>query len=198
MNLIFASNNINKLKQVKLLLDTDRVILPKDADVMDFDVVEDGKDLRENAYKKAKELYDIKKTMVFSDDTGLFVNALDGRPGIYSHRYAGDKATDKDNRDKLLKELKNKDDMTAYFKTVVCFIDNKGDVYYFEGRLDGFISKEEHGDDGFGYDKIFYVKDYDKTLAEMDIDFKNQISHRGKAIKNFKEFLEKNYENFNN
>ena len=198
MQLVFASNNINKLEQVKLLLDNDKVVMPKDVGVDDFDVIEDGLTFRENAFKKANELYKITRTRVFSDDTGLFVEALDGRPGIYSHRYAGEEATDKDNRDKLLEELKKSDNRNAYFETVICFIDEDGKDYYFEGRLNGEIAKKELGDGGFGYDKIFYVEKYGKSLGQMDIDFKNQISHRGLAMKEFKKFLDEKYENSNN
>lgn len=198
MELVFASNNINKLEQVKLLLDNDKVLMPKDVGVEGFDVIEDGLTLKENAFKKANELYKLTKKRVFSDDTGLFVKAIDNRPGIYAHRYAGENATDKDNRDKLLVELSDKNNRDAYFLTVICFIDEDGKDYYFEGRLDGTISETELGDGGFGYDKIFYVEEYKKSLGQMDINFKNQISHRGLAMKKFKKFLEENYENFNN
>lgn len=198
MKLVFASNNINKLEQVKLLLDNDKVLMPKDVGVEGFDVIEDGLTLKENAFKKANELYKLTKKRIFADDTGLFVKAIDNRPGIYSHRYAGGNATDKDNRDKLLEELSDKNNRDAYFLTVICFIDEDGNDYYFEGRLDGTISETELGDGGFGYDKIFYVKEYKKSLGQMDINFKNQISHRGLAMKEFKKFLEENYENFNN
>ena len=198
MELVFASNNINKLEQVKLLLDNDKVVMPKDIGIEGFDVVEDGLTLKANAFKKASELYKITKRKVFSDDTGLFVKALDNRPGIYAHRYAGEDATDKDNRDKLLEELADKDCRDAYFLTVICFIDEEGKDYYFEGRLDGTIATKELGNGGFGYDKLFYVKKYDKSLAQMDINFKNQISHRGLAMKEFKKFLEERYENINN
>ena len=198
MQLVFASNNINKLEQVKLLLDNDKVVMPKDVGVENFDVVEDGLTLEANAYKKAHELYKITKQKVFSDDTGLFVEALDGRPGIYAHRYAGEDATDKDNRDKMLEELKDSNNRKAYFKTVICFIDDDGKDYYFEGKLEGEISRKELGDGGFGYDKIFYVEEYGKSLGQMEIDFKNQISHRGIATKEFKKFLDEKYENPNN
>lgn len=198
MQLVFASNNINKLEQVKLLLENDKVVMPKDVGVEGFDVVEDGLTLRENAYKKAHELFKITKKKVFSDDTGLFVEALDGRPGIYAHRYAGDDATDKDNRDKMLDELKDSTNRKAYFETVICFIDDDGKDYYFEGRLNGEIAEKELGDGGFGYDKIFYVENYGKSLGQMDLDFKNQISHRGLAMKEFKKFLDEKYEDSNN
>lgn len=198
MQLVFASNNLNKLEQVKLLLDNDKVLMPKDVGIDNFDVIEDGSTLKVNAFKKAYALYKLTKSKVFSDDTGLFVNSLNNRPGIYAHRYAGEDATDKDNRDKLLSELKDKDNRDAYFLTVICFIDDDGKDYYFEGRLDGTIAEHELGDGGFGYDKIFYVDKLGKSLGQMDVLFKNQISHRGLAMKKFKEFLDKKYENSNN
>ena len=196
MTLLFATGNIDKLKQVELMIEN--LKSPKDFDLEDIDVVEDGKSLKENAYKKAKTYFDLTKVPTISDDTGLFVEALDNRPGIYAHRYAGEDATDKDNRDKLLDELSDKANRDAYFLTVICFIDEGGKDYYFEGRLDGTISEIELGDGGFGYDKIFYVKKYEKSLGQMDINFKNQISHRGLAMKEFKKFLEDKYENLNN
>lgn len=198
MELLFASNNINKLEQVKLLLDHENVLLPKDIGIEGFDPIEDGNTLKENAYKKALELYKLTGKKVFSDDTGLFVKSLDGRPGLYSHRYAGNNASDKDNRDKLLSELEDEFDRQAYFLTVVCFIDENGKDYYFEGRLDGKIADKEYGSGGFGYDKIFYVDEFSKTLGQMDIEFKNTISHRAKAVEEFKKFLVNTYENLNN
>ena len=133
MTLLFATGNIDKLKQVELMIDN--LKSPKDFDLDDIEVVEDGKSLKENAYKKAKTYFDLAKVPTISDDTGLFVKALDNRPGIYAHRYAGEDATYKDNRDKLLSELKDKDNRDAYFKTLVCYIDENGKDYYFEGCL---------------------------------------------------------------
>ena len=118
MTLLFATGNIDKLKQVELMIDN--LKSPRDFDLEDIDVVEDGKNLKENAYKKAKTYFDLTKVPTISDDTGLFVEALENRPGIYAHRYAGENATYKDNRDKLLSELKDKDNRNAYFKTIVC------------------------------------------------------------------------------
>lgn len=194
MDLIFASNNKHKLEQIKLLLNNDHILMPSDFGIDNYEVVEDGQTLKENAYKKAHGIYKITGKNVFSDDTGLFVNALDGAPGVHSHRYASENPTDKENRNRLLKDLESQNDRSAYFATVICFIDENGKDYYFEGKLLGHIYKTELGDGGFGYDKIFYADEYNKTLGQMDIDFKNKISHRGKAIAKFKEFLGENYE----
>lgn len=186
MTLLFATGNIDKLKQVELMIEN--LKSPKDFDLEDIDVVEDGKSLKENAYKKAKTYFDLTKVPTISDDTGLFVEALDNRPGIYAHRYAGENASYKDNRDKLLSELKDKDNRDAYFKTIVCYIDENGKDYYFEGVLLGTITKEEIGQYEFGYDQIFLPKGSDRTLGQMTEKEINQISHRSKAIENFVKF----------
>ena len=186
MTLLFATGNLDKLKQVELMIDN--LKSPKDFDLDDIDVVEDGKSLKENAYKKAKTYFDLAKVPTISDDTGLFVEALDNRPGIYAHRYAGEDATYKDNRDKLLSELKDKDNRDAYFKTLVCYIDENGKDYYFEGILEGTITKEEIGQYEFGYDQIFLPKGSDRTLGQMTEKEINQISHRSKAIESFVKF----------
>lgn len=186
MTLLFATGNIDKLKQVELMIDN--LKSPKDFDLEDIDVVEDGKSLKENAYKKAKTYFDLAKVPTISDDTGLFVEALDNRPGIYAHRYAGEDATYKDNRDKLLSDLKDKDNRDAYFKTLVCYIDENGKDYYFEGILEGTITKEEIGQYEFGYDQIFLPNGSDRTLGQMTEKEINQISHRSKAIESFVKF----------
>ena len=186
MTLLFATGNIDKLKQVELMIDN--LKSPRDFDLEDIDVVEDGKNLKENAYKKAKTYFDLTKVPTISDDTGLFVEALENRPGIYAHRYAGENATYKDNRDKLLSELKDKDNRNAYFKTVVCYIDADGKDYYFEGILEGTITKEEIGQYEFGYDQIFLPKESDLTLGQMTEKEINHISHRSKAIESFVKF----------
>ena len=164
--------------------------MPKDIGIDDFDVIEDGSTLKENAYKKANALYKLTKRAVFADDTGLFVEALCGRPGVYSHRYAGDNASYLDNRNKLLSELEDKENRDAYFETVIAYIDDNGNDHYFNGVLKGKISSEDRGEGEFGYDKIFLIEDIDKTLGEMTIEEKNEISHRARAMEKFKEFLE--------
>src|SRR5699024_6660492 len=111
-----------------------------------------------------------------ADDTGLFVKKLNNRPGVHSHRYANENPSYKENRDKLLDELKDIEDRSAYFKTVICFIDSKGKDHYFEGKIDGIISKEEFGDKDFGYDQIFKVKGEDKTFGQMNEKEKNSFS----------------------
>ena len=192
MSLVFATGNIDKVKQVELLLADIDLKTPKDIGLLDIEVVEDGDSLKANAYKKAKTFFDLKKIPTIADDTGLFVRALDFRPGIYSHRYAGANATYKDNRNKLLEQLKGIEDRYAYFKTLICYIDENGKANYFEGMLEGEITLKEHGDYDFGYDQIFMPKGLNTTLGEMSKDEINQISHRSKAIKSFVKYYREN------
>ncbi len=189
MELLFATGNKDKLKEVKEMLSNDSIKVPIDIGISNFDVVEDGNTLEENSYKKASALYQLTGRAVFADDTGLFVKALDNRPGVHSHRYASANATYEDNRKKLLDELSNKDDRSAYFETVISYINLKGEVFRFTGRLDGYISEIEKGSGEFGYDKIFIPENSQKSLAEMTIEEKNQISHRARAMAKFKKFL---------
>lgn len=189
MELLFATGNKDKLKEVKEMLSNDSIKMPIDIGISNFDVVEDGNTLEENSYKKASALYQLTGRAVFADDTGLFVKALDNRPGVHSHRYASANATYEDNRKKLLDELSNKDDRSAYFETVISYINLKGEVFRFIGRLDGYISEIEKGSGEFGYDKIFIPENSQKSLAEMTIEEKNQISHRSRAMAKFKKFL---------
>lgn len=189
MELLFATGNKDKLKEVKEMLSNDSIKMPIDIGISNFDVVEDGNTLEENSYKKASALYQLTGRAVFADDTGLFVKALDNRPGVHSHRYASANATYEDNRKKLLDELSNKDDRSAYFETVISYINLKGEVFRFTGRLDGYISEIEKGSGEFGYDKIFITENSQKSLAEMTIEEKNQISHRARAMAKFKKFL---------
>ena len=189
MELLFATGNKDKLIEVKKMLANDSIKMPIEIGINDFDVVEDGKTLKENSYKKAYELYKLTGRAVFADDTGLFVKAIDNRPGVYSHRYASANATYEDNRKKLLEELFDKEDRSAYFETVISYIDSNGEVFHFKGRLDGYISDIEKGDGDFGYDKIFIPENTKQSLAELTIEEKNQISHRARAMEKFKEFL---------
>lgn len=196
MKIVLATSNKDKVREIKEILGENiKIYTTKDYNINNFEVEEGGETLKENAYKKAKTLYDILKVPTLADDTGLFVKSLDLRPGVYSHRYAGDNPTYKDNRDKLLDELKNSENRDAYFKTTVCFIDDKGKDYYFDGQINGEISKKEYGDKDFGYDQIFKVKELDKTFGQMTDEEKNLYSHRSLALEKFKKFLLK--EEFN-
>lgn len=194
MKLILSSSNPDKIKEIQTILgDEYEVVLKTDIGLVDFDVEETGETLRENSYLKAKSLYDIKPGNIIADDTGLFVEALDFRPGVYTARYAGENATYDDNNAKMLEELKevnNLNDRRAYFMTTVCLITESGDVHYAEGKLEGFIALERKGDNGFGYNPIFLVKNMNKTLAEMDDLERTAINHRRRAFENLKKILE--------
>lgn len=122
----------------------------------------------------------------------MFVRSIDNRPGVKSHRYAGEDASYKDNRDKLLNELSDKNDRYAYFETCICYIDEEKNTHYFEGRLKGAITLEEIGEYEFGYDQIFIPEGLNKTLGEMTKEEINEISHRAKAFNKFKEYISEN------
>ncbi len=191
--IVFSSGNVGKLKEVRQFFkDTDIEILSvTDTGIENFEVVEDKDTLEGNAEKKALELFDIIKKPVFSDDTGLFVDALNGKPGVYSARYAGEDADFKANREKMLKELNGVefDNRKAFFKTVICYVDENRTSHFFEGRVDGIIAEKEYGNKGFGYDSIFYIPEDNKCFGEMTLEEKSKYSHRVRALKAFKEFF---------
>jgi len=153
------------------------------------DVEETGKTLEENAILKAKTYYSATGIPCFSDDSGLEVSALNGAPGIYSARYAGENVSWEANINKLLGELQVVTDRKACFRTVVAFVENEKDVVTFEGRLEGKITMQRVGNKGFGYDPIFILDGMDKTLAELSLEQKNNISHRGRAIEKLCAYL---------
>ena len=192
MEIVFATGNKDKVNQIKLMIDDIVLKTPEDYGLDDFEVVEDGDSLKKNSYKKAKALNDILDKPTIADDTGLFVRSIDNRPGVKSHRYAGEDASYKDNRDKLLNELSDKNDRYAYFETCICYIDEEKNTHYFEGRLKGAITLEEIGEYEFGYDQIFIPEELNKTLGEMTKEEINEISHRAKAFNKFKEYISEN------
>ena len=188
--IVLSTDNINKLREIREILeDLDVKIYGKsDIEGLDFEVIEDGDTLYDNALKKASAMADRVDYAVLSDDTGLFVTALNGEPGVHSARYASEH-DDKKNREKLLNNLKDKEDRSAYFKTEIILIDEDKNIIPIEGVCPGKISLEERGDNGFGYDSIFIPDGFDKTFAEMSHEEKNQISHRSRALKNLKDKL---------
>lgn len=188
--IVLSTDNKNKLREIREILeDLDVEIYGKsDIDGMDFEVVEDGDTLYDNALKKARAMADRVDFAVLADDTGLFVNALGGEPGVHSARYASEH-DDKKNRQKLLKNLEDKKDRSAYFKTQIILIDEDKNIIPIEGVCPGKISLDERGDNGFGYDSIFIPDGFEKTFAEMTHEEKNEISHRAKALKNLRDKL---------
>ncbi|HKR78720.1 MAG TPA: XTP/dITP diphosphatase [Nitrospira sp.] len=156
------------------------------------DVIEDGETCEANAVKKARAVAEATGLLAVADDTGLEVDALGGRPGVYAARYAGPQATYEDNCRKLLKELVGvpRDRRTAHFVTVAAVAEPSGRVQVTTGRLDGLITEAQAGEQGFGYDPVFYVPDLGKTLAELSSEQKNRISHRAKAFAQVRELLQ--------
>ena len=175
MEILLASNNKNKHKELLKIFQESgskhTLIVNKDIP----DVIEDKNTIEENAKKKAEECYEVFKSPIISDDSGLFVDALGGQPGVHSKRYAGLSSTDVENNQKLIDELKTAHNLSAFFKTVLCFFDGEKKIFG-EGVLNGNIIFEPRGKNGFGYDPIFEVSG--RTLAEMTLDEKSNISHR--------------------
>lgn len=188
--IVLSTDNINKLREIREILeDLDIKIYGKsDIEGLNFEVIEDGDTLYDNALKKASAMAERVDYAVLADDTGLFVTALNGEPGVHSARYASEH-DDKKNREKLLNNLKDKEDRSAYFKTEIILIDEDKNIIPIEGVCPGKISLEERGDNGFGYDSIFIPDGFDKTFAEMSHEEKNQISHRSRALKNLRDKL---------
>ena len=186
--IVLSTDNVNKLREIREILeDLDIKIYGKsDIEGLDFEVIEDGDTLYDNALKKASAMAERVDFAVLADDTGLFVKALNGEPGVHSARYASEH-DDKKNREKLLNNLKEKEDRSAYFKTEIILIDEDKNIIPIEGVCPGKISLEERGDNGFGYDSIFIPDGFDKTFAEMSHEEKNQISHRSRALKNLRD-----------
>ena len=186
--IVLSTDNVNKLREIREILeDLDIKIYGKsDIEGLDFEVIEDGDTLYNNALKKASAMAERVDFAVLADDTGLFVKALNGEPGVHSARYASEH-DDKKNREKLLNNLKDKEDRSAYFKTEIILIDEDKNIIPIEGVCPGKISLEERGDNGFGYDSIFIPDGFDKTFAEMSHEEKNQISHRSRALKNLRD-----------
>jgi len=188
--LVIATTNKNKLREFKEIF--------KDLDIeikslSDFGplppAIEDGVTFDENAYKKAIHTAKVLGLPAIADDSGLVVDALDGAPGVYSARYSGENATDDDNCSKLLKELKNVDNRSAHFECVLSIAVPSGPALTYEGRCNGIIIDERKGDNGFGYDPIFFFEELGKTFAQLSMEEKNKISHRGKALNEVKNEL---------
>jgi XTP/dITP diphosphohydrolase len=190
-NIIVASNNEHKIKEIKEILSGMplRVISLKEAGI-DVDVVEDGSTFVENARKKAVEIYELIEDkdsyLVMADDSGLEVEALGGAPGVYSARFAGEHGNSRKNNEKLLTLLQGLpfEKRGAEFVCSIVVVASGGRTIEVEGRVPGFITTEEKGKDGFGYDPLFFVPGFKKTFAEMTSEEKNSLSHRGRALEN--------------
>ena len=181
MKLVFATHNKNKLREVKQLLPHHITLLSLTDIGCTEEIPETGKTLEENAILKADYVTNTYDYNCFADDTGLLVDALNGAPGVHSARYAGEQRSAEDNMNKLLKELSDKTNKSARFKTVIALNINNNQ-HLFIGKVEGEITTEKKGNLGFGYDPIFKPKGYDQTFAEIPLADKNKIGHRGKAI----------------
>lgn len=188
MKLVFATHNKNKLHEVQALLPDTIALLSLDDIGCDEDIPETSDTIEGNAVQKADYVKEKYGYDCFADDTGLEVDALNGAPGVYSARYAGEAKNADDNMGKLLRELRGKDNRAARFKTVIALILN-GEKTCFSGIVKGNITEEKSGDGGFGYDPLFLPEGYENTFAELPLEIKNQIGHRGRAVKQLIAYL---------
>ena len=188
MKICFATNNSKKIEEVKAALGPQIELVSLEEIGCREELPETGDTLEHNAFQKAQYVKDHFGVDCFADDTGLEVDALEGEPGVYSGRYAGEPRSDERNIDLLLKNLGESSIRTARFKTVIALLIGE-DKYKFEGIAEGEILKERTGNGGFGYDPIFLPKGYSKSFAQLSLDEKNEISHRGKAVRALIEFL---------
>lgn len=186
-DLVFATHNAHKLEEIRAILNEYNILGLNDINCH-TDIIEDANTLEGNAIIKANFVTNNYNINCFADDTGLEVEALNGAPGVYSARYAGENCSYQDNVIKLLDTLKNIENRKARFRTVIA-LNLDGRQYTFEGIVNGIITKEQHGKKGFGYDPIFLPDGYDMTFAEMPLEIKNKISHRGIATQKLIEFL---------
>ncbi len=192
MKIVLSTDNTHKLAEIRsILAPLGYEVLPKsEVGAGALEVIEDAPDLDGNAMKKARALHALTKLAVLADDTGLFVDALGGEPGVHSARYASEH-DDAANREKLLRKLADTPDdkRTAYFETVLAYIDANGVETVVRGRVDGTITRDERGSHGFGYDSLFLPRGEEKTFAEMNDDEKNALSHRRRALDALVAFL---------
>ena len=196
MRIIFATHNNNKLFEVKKMISKKFKIKSLSDLGYNFEIPENEKTIKENAIFKAKFIYSKYKSNVFADDTGLEVEALGGKPGVHSARYAGNEKDNKKNIKKLLDSIRGIENRKANFKTVISLI-FKDKLYVFEGKIYGKIADEEKGLFGFGYDPVFIPNGFKKTFGELNPAIKNTISHRAIAFNKLISFLKKNHD-FNN
>jgi XTP/dITP diphosphohydrolase len=188
MQLVFASNNKNKIQEIQSILNGSIQLLSLEEIGCQEEIPETADTIEGNAILKANYVTEKYGYDCFADDTGLEVQALNGEPGVYSARYAGEQRNSDDNMNKLLDGLSDKEDRSAQFKTVIA-LNIKGEQHLFTGIAKGDIVLEKTGNHGFGYDPIFKPENYDETFAELSSDIKNKISHRAKATKQLIDFL---------
>lgn len=188
MDICFATNNLHKLDELKTLLEPEYRVLGLKEIGFKEELEENGSSLEENSRQKAWHIYRLFEISCFADDTGLEVEALNGEPGVFSARYAGDQKNNYENIKLLLRKMEGIQNRRARFRTVITLI-LKGKPYVFEGIVNGEIISSKRGSHGFGYDPIFVPENHSQTFAEMNMEEKNNISHRGKAVRKLAEFL---------
>ncbi len=190
--IVLATTNQGKTREIHELLKGFPIEIKN---LNDFgpipEVIEDGTTFDDNAYKKASFTARVLGYPAMADDSGLCVEALDGAPGVWSARYAGENATDADNVNKMLDDLKDKDNRNAAFKCVISIAVPTGAALTYEGECQGVITKKPVGDNGFGYDPLFFYPEFNKTFAQLSIQKKGEVSHRGKALKEIAEEMDK-------
>ena len=183
MKLVIATRNAHKLEEIRAIFDFQGLKVLSAFDFPEIpDVIEDGDTLESNAIKKAVEIAKATNCWAMADDSGLEVAALGGAPGIYSARYAGEHCSYSDNNEKLLRELTDKTDRSAQFRTVIALSDPEGSVKTVSGKCPGRIIEELRGTNGFGYDPLFVPEGYTETFAQLSSEIKNRISHRARAL----------------
>jgi XTP/dITP diphosphohydrolase len=188
MQLVFCTNNLHKLNEVSHILGDQIQFLTLKEIGFEKEIPEPYETLEENSLIKAKTVFDEKKVDCFAEDTGLFIDSLNGEPGVFSARYAGEHANADDNIQKVMTKLGDSNNRNAFFKTVITLMLNE-EVFQFSGECRGRITKELSGEEGFGYDPIFVADGYEKTFAALTSEEKNAISHRKKAFDKLITFL---------
>ena len=188
MKIVFATNNLHKLEEIRKAVGDKHEIVSLKEIGFDEEIPETHDTLEGNAAEKAFHIYNKFQLTCFADDTGLEIEALNGEPGVYSARYAGEKPSFDDNMNKVLDKMQLETNRKAKFRTIISLI-IEGKETQFEGICPGNIMTEQYGGEGFGYDPIFMPNDYQETFAEMDLEVKNEISHRGLATKKLIQYL---------
>jgi len=189
LRLLFASQNRHKIEEIKPLLPPYIEVLSLSEVKYFEEIPETSPTLEGNALQKAQFIFEKFQMPCFADDTGLEIEALEGRPGVYSARYAGEDKSADDNIQKILRELEGVENRSAVFKTVIALVGVSDKPILFEGIVKGSITKDKRGSNGFGYDPVFMPEGYSKTFAQMSLEEKNKLSHRSRAVKKFAEWL---------
>jgi XTP/dITP diphosphohydrolase len=190
--IVLATTNKGKTKEMKDILKDYPIEIKNLSDFGPIpEVIEDGETFDDNAYKKAAFTAKVLGYPALADDSGLCVDALDGAPGVYSARYAGENATDADNVAKLLEALKDEDNRKAAFQCVISIAVPTGAALTYEGRCEGILTREPAGENGFGYDPLFFFPEFNKTFAQLSLAEKARVSHRGKALKEVTDEMDK-------